>query len=230
MKSYKNIIQRYVVLKINSNEWPVGTKIPSENQLAIKFHCSRLTARSALQSLVFSGVLNSKKGSGYIVPEIKKESILKSFSISKNIKKTNIEILNPENSQWILDYFNILNKNEKVVAIKKEYWDEIGKVATQYTLLNKNAVWEINEKSIKESITKFLANQGVAIQHSSVHIKMFQNSNPILIKASKKLSWTSTLFPIEAITSFSQDLWVEKTIRVTNPRSFEAHFTKINYF
>ena len=39
---------RYILLKIQSNQWKIGDILPSEGQLAIKFGCNRNTVRSAL--------------------------------------------------------------------------------------------------------------------------------------------------------------------------------------
>lgn len=69
MKSSKKYISEYICLKILNGEYKTGDLIYSENKLAIKFNCSRLTARSSLSLLVNAGILTSYKGKGYIVSE-----------------------------------------------------------------------------------------------------------------------------------------------------------------
>lgn len=69
MKSSKKFISEYICLKILNGEYKVGSLIHSENKLAIKFNCSRLTARSSLILLANAGVLISHKGKGYVVSE-----------------------------------------------------------------------------------------------------------------------------------------------------------------
>lgn len=225
-KSYKSIIQKYVVLKINSGEWKNNLKIPSENQIASKFNCSRLTARDALQSLVNSGVLVSKQGMGYLVSGNDQEAYLKSFAISHNVKKTEIEIL--KNFSWINDFFNFKDDNRKIYILKR-YWDKKGLLATQFTILNKSIIWEVDLNAIKKSITKYLAVNGVTIKYSNIIIKTFSNEHSFLKNNAKSLGWDSEYFPVEIVRSYSNDGWVEKTIRLTRGDSFGAIFTKRTY-
>ena len=48
-------IKRHVVARIESGEWKVASRVPSENQLAAEFEVSRMTARRALLELVQEG-------------------------------------------------------------------------------------------------------------------------------------------------------------------------------
>ncbi len=50
-----------------AGEWPPGTKIPSENELAEKFDVSRITVRQALQKLNALGLLETRFGEGSFV-------------------------------------------------------------------------------------------------------------------------------------------------------------------
>lgn len=64
-------IKRYIVANISSKilrgEYPIDTKLPSENSLARKFNCSRLTARASLVALERAGIITPVRGSGYYV-------------------------------------------------------------------------------------------------------------------------------------------------------------------
>lgn len=53
--------------KIEEGEYPPGTAIPSENQLAESYGISRLSVRSALQALEYEGILTSIQGKGVYV-------------------------------------------------------------------------------------------------------------------------------------------------------------------
>ena len=57
-------IVAYFKEKINSGEWKVGEKIPSENQLTEMLGVSRASVRTAVQHLVGLGVLESRHGKG----------------------------------------------------------------------------------------------------------------------------------------------------------------------
>ena len=52
---------------ITSGEWPVGTRLPSEKDLAEQFGVSRVPIREALQRLRAIGVVRSLQGSGSFV-------------------------------------------------------------------------------------------------------------------------------------------------------------------
>lgn len=53
---YKQI-RAFIAEKINSNVWPVGTKIPTEIALTKQFSVSRMTVNKAIRDLVIEGVL-----------------------------------------------------------------------------------------------------------------------------------------------------------------------------
>jgi len=60
-------IQAFVLEKIRSGEYPVGSKIPSEIELAKMFSVSRITANKALKELSLMGVLERVRGRGSFV-------------------------------------------------------------------------------------------------------------------------------------------------------------------
>lgn len=55
---------------LSEGRWPVGTRIPSEKQLAESFGVSRNTAREALRSLTVSGLLEPRVGDGTYVRSV----------------------------------------------------------------------------------------------------------------------------------------------------------------
>lgn len=55
---------------IISGEWPPGTKIPGEMDLAEMFGVSRVSVRQAIQRLVGMGVLTIRRGEGTFVSEV----------------------------------------------------------------------------------------------------------------------------------------------------------------
>lgn len=67
MISHSNVteqIVQYFKDNINSGNWKVGEKIPSENQLTEILGVSRASIRTAIQHLVGVGVLESRHGKG----------------------------------------------------------------------------------------------------------------------------------------------------------------------
>ena len=53
-------IEEYIREKIESQEWPQGSKLPSEMELAKYFNVSRSTVRHAIANLVLEGILIRK--------------------------------------------------------------------------------------------------------------------------------------------------------------------------
>ena len=53
--------------EIAAGTWPVGTKIPSESQLAESLGMSRLSVREAVRVLVHAGLLTTRQGDGTYV-------------------------------------------------------------------------------------------------------------------------------------------------------------------
>ncbi|MCZ3754465.1 winged helix-turn-helix domain-containing protein [Limosilactobacillus vaginalis] len=56
-----------LIRKITTGEWQPGYKLPSENQLHIKYHLSRVTIQKALSELVMDKYIISYQGKGYFV-------------------------------------------------------------------------------------------------------------------------------------------------------------------
>jgi len=69
-------IQRYLLDRINSGEWPAHHQIPPEEQLAKDFGVSRMTANKAIRDLVQQGYLTRQPGLGTFVTDRKAESSL----------------------------------------------------------------------------------------------------------------------------------------------------------
>ena len=58
----------YTLMKrLKSDRYPVGSRMPTEGDLAKQFSMSRVTIRHALDKLVQDGYVESRRGSGYTV-------------------------------------------------------------------------------------------------------------------------------------------------------------------
>lgn len=82
-KSYAYLkIYFYLLDKISSEEYPIGSLIPTQIELSEKFSVSRLTVREAIKELTLRGLLYSVKGRGTIViaKPLKTDNDLKGFS------------------------------------------------------------------------------------------------------------------------------------------------------
>jgi len=81
-------LREVVLSKIESNEWPVNSQIPTERELCEAFGVSRITVRKALSELEREGYLYRKQGRGTFVTSPKIEQRLSRFySFSEEIRK-----------------------------------------------------------------------------------------------------------------------------------------------
>lgn len=78
IKRSKLTDQIYTTLKelILSEKWPVGFRVPSENELAAQFGVSRMSVRMALQKLQALGLVEVKVGDGSYVKEFSLSNFL----------------------------------------------------------------------------------------------------------------------------------------------------------
>jgi len=60
-------IKQYILERIDSGEWTVGSQIPSENELVVTLSASRMTVHRALRELTAEGRLSRAQGIGTFV-------------------------------------------------------------------------------------------------------------------------------------------------------------------
>ena len=72
-------MRKYLLEIIENNKHTPDFKLPSENQLALKFNASRITAKNAILSLEKDGLIYRKQGKGtFIAPKASEFERLKS--------------------------------------------------------------------------------------------------------------------------------------------------------
>ncbi len=82
-------IKKYILDKINTGEWQVHQKIPTENDLVTIFDTSRMTVNRALRELTAEGRLIRKQGNGTFVAPVKVQSaLLEITSIASEINNS----------------------------------------------------------------------------------------------------------------------------------------------
>lgn len=220
--SKKLYIQDYITFKITSGFWPAGSRIYSENQLAIKMQCSRLTVRTAMQELVYKGVLSVVHGKGYVVSNAHNIQKLVSFSITNAID--HVELVETALDNNVYKKLRIEGNNDNFLSFSKRYYRDGKLIAIQFTVLNRKIIWEKNLEGFRDSIVKELFRQGVPIVRTSISIKLTRDKP--FNKFAKELGWNHE-YPLEIIEARCKNGWVEKTIRITNKDAFE--FSDITY-
>lgn len=100
--------------KIQSDEWEVGRRIPSERELMAIFNVSRATVRQAIENLEKEGILRRKRGKGtFVAPPKIERGVLRMIEFSDIIKQNGLRpsaqllgkdcILPPRNIRKILN-------------------------------------------------------------------------------------------------------------------------------
>ena len=104
-------IKNYIINKIETGEFAVGDKIPSEIELSNIFNVSRITVNSAIKELVTAGIIDRMQGKGSFVKNLNPDSTNTSMAFSNNIKLS--EIYNDaKNHKFIRK--NIMEPDEKL--------------------------------------------------------------------------------------------------------------------
>lgn len=88
-------IKSYIITGV----WPIGTKIPSESELAEMFGVNRLTVRMALQKLNTLGIVQTRAGEGTYVIE---------FSFVEYINEVSDFLLKPEMLHDIFEFRKLI--------------------------------------------------------------------------------------------------------------------------
>lgn len=96
-----------LLLRISQEEWVIGDKIPSENELSEEYGASRVTVRQALAKLEADGLIDKQRGRGAFLKANPRRTVQELFlpqvgvkhaseNISKDIKITIVTKANPQ--------------------------------------------------------------------------------------------------------------------------------------
>lgn len=87
-------IVQYMRGMISSGQWPVGSKIPSENQLRSTLNVSRTSLRSAIMQLAALNILKAKQGIGtFVIAPMHDEAIFEEAGKNMAAKKEIVQLL-----------------------------------------------------------------------------------------------------------------------------------------
>ncbi len=104
-------------LKIEQGEYPSGSLLPSENELAAAYHLARPTVRNALDGLVANGYIEKLQGKGSIVTgQLKEAGILSLRGTTSAVgrdKLTTQIIVTPEIRSWKEAFSYEISEREK---------------------------------------------------------------------------------------------------------------------
>ncbi len=216
----KSNIEKFVLAKINNEEWKIGETIPSESSLADILNCSRTTIRNALQTFVSLGMLKSIQGVGY---EVTKTNQGNFSSISKiyNAKETRVTPITIEEyikkiKKWLLknvdSIFHNHQNEDELIILKKQFLKNKELKVAQVSIINKGVVWGVTKERIYNSLTSVLSDNKVEIE--SINKKLFFKDFEILKDDFVKLGYTKESALIEVSETLGKNEWIEICIRI----------------
>ncbi len=210
----KKFIIQYILLKILASEFVLDDKLPSENSIAKKFKCSRITARTAYSHLESIGLIAAQKGVGYHVKKNADQFLwsLGDLACKSDVKITkvndaNIKVQFTFNEEWSLYRLDYYDKENSGKLVASSYWST--------TPLEDEA---IDEKIIK-TLFKPLAETGAIIQkiEEQVSFKVFPEFN----KVSNQLGYCNNVYPVSStLISTDNDVPIAKIVAIANKEKF----------
>lgn len=166
MQKYLTIYHE-LVKKIQSNQWPESTKLPSENELTEIYATSRETIRKALNQLAQDGYIQKIRGKGSVVIDINKfdfpvSGIVSFKELATNLQlqaNTNVnELAIVEADQELKSKLNI-NLRDSVWKVVRAREISGEKIILDKDYFNKDYVPELTREICEDSIYDYLENQ-----------------------------------------------------------------------
>ena len=156
-------VSEQILTRIRSQQWPAGTKLPSEVELAKLFDVSRATVRAAVKNLQFSGVLLTRSGSGTYVSDAA-ATVLETKDLA-------LVMSDPENLNALVQTRYILEPQMAALAACKATTQEVDQL---FTILH---AMEQNRDKRALMIHGYLFHQAVAqFSHNQVLYGFFQSA------------------------------------------------------
>ena len=177
-----NDIERF----IDNGHYQAGDKLPSVEELKIKYNVSKSTIIKALAILEKEGTIFQARGSGIYVRNKRIDgyvNLLKTKGFSDNLQDHNISSLVIEFDEFIPEEsvrkHLRLNKNEKVIYIKRLRFLDNRILCIETSYFNKNIVPTLDKQIATQSIFSHIQKQlNINIGFSDIYFYVdFLNKN-----------------------------------------------------
>ncbi|WP_153731085.1 MocR-like pyridoxine biosynthesis transcription factor PdxR [Sporosarcina obsidiansis] len=160
--------------KIEKGEWPIGSKIPSQRNLAEIFQVNRSTVITALDELMAEGLIEGRVGSGTIVTNNtwtlmgQQATVNWNENVSKGIHKASMTMVQEINREESNDQLIQLSKGELAAKLfpTMTMQSVMRKVSDQFTTLG----YEEPKGNIllRQAISNYLKVRGIDASPSSI--------------------------------------------------------------
>lgn len=174
------IVYDELINQIMKGEYPVGSSLPSEPDLASRLGVSRATLRQALAHLQENGIVRSIHGKGnFVIDSINQQEGVHLEKLSNPMHKCHICTFDRIDIHYRLDeeteYMKQLLKGDSssVVAIERFYRKGNDLLAYAFSFMSMQTVERLSlDLNNKEQLLDFLENQAyVHSKHGEIEIK-----------------------------------------------------------
>ncbi|UYB60130.1 GntR family transcriptional regulator (plasmid) [Klebsiella michiganensis] len=155
---YKNIAEQ-LDIRINSSHYPVGSALPSEENLAVEFGVSRMTIRKAVNILVNAGLVTRRQGSGTYVSR-------------KNVYQENSSVTG------LTELAESKGKKIETKVISFEVIPAPRSIAEQLRVLQGESIFSSRR-------IRFVDNVPVVVEDSYMPVRLFRNLSILHLEHSK---------------------------------------------
>lgn len=171
------IIENYIIENIHSNIFKADDILPTENELAEKFSCSRVTVRQALSNLAYKGIIYRIQGKGSFVSRentLKRSPSLKSFTDEmKELGKTpwsSVEDFRVVNAGEKLARIMGIKPNDKIYYIERVRFADKEALVFERTYMEVSKHPEISIKVLENSKYEYAKKSGmkIAVCHQNI--------------------------------------------------------------
>ncbi|MBA9028480.1 MULTISPECIES: GntR family transcriptional regulator [Bacillaceae] len=183
-----------LLLQITKGEYPVGSRLPSEPDLASRLGISRATLRQALALLQDDGIVRNIRGKGnFVIDSFYKQEGVQLEKLSNPMHKCHISTFDRIDTNYRLDketeYTKQVLKRDSstVVALERLYRKGDDLVAYAFTFMSMEMVESLSlDLNNKNELLDFLENQVyLNANHGEIEIKYTRTVN--LVNKKEKL-------------------------------------------
>jgi GntR family transcriptional regulator, regulator for abcA and norABC len=172
---YKEIID-YAKTNIATGEWPIGSKLPSQRELAKRFAVNRSTVITALEELAADGLIEAKMGMGTIVVNNTWTLMQQKSVVNWN---ENIDLGSHQASMAMVQSINQEESNSQLIQLSKgELSKAIFPIDKMKEILHKvgNELSSMGYEEpkgnlkLRQAISDYLLKKGISTSPSSILI------------------------------------------------------------
>lgn len=174
-------IRNDLQFKIDTGQWNIGDRIPSEKELEKTYNVSRITVRRAVNDLERQGYLTRKRAKGTFVNDINNKDKKPSFTVVKSFTREmeelgrqpitmSAEVKKIAASPKLARFLNI-DDGDPVLELSRVRGADKQVVTYGKTFIPYKNEYSLNSKDYYGSLYEYLANFGIQITDQTEYIE-----------------------------------------------------------